>query len=425
VLSLKFFDLATFCIFFNKFEFNNLNLSPLILAIPVYIILIGIELCYQVYKKEVHYRIGDALTNISCGIAEQVTGLYFKLFSIFIYTISFDYLQLFDINKSWLSFVLLFIATDFCYYWAHRMSHQVNLFWNGHAVHHQSEDYNLSVALRQGAFQTFFTAPFFIPLAIIGFPPEFFLFVSAFVTLYQFWIHTENIEKMGWFETVFNTPSHHRVHHGIDPKYIDKNHAGVFIIWDKMFGTFQEEEEKPTYGVTIPLNSLNPVKAQIVPFKLMFSALEKGNGLVDKLRIMLNPPGWFPDYAGGFKKPSEIDKSKYFKFEVKADKMLNGYGLVQYIIALALTSLFLFFGATLSTIYVMVGITGILVLISIIGALFEQKRWSFYAEIFRLMAMPIILYLFIPNQLLVLGGAMGFSIVSLFSLFLLKSKFIN
>jgi len=402
-----------------------LNLSPLILAIPVYIILIGIELCYQVYKKEVHYRIGDALTNISCGIAEQVTGLYFKLFSIFIYTISFDYLQLFDINKSWLSFVLLFIATDFCYYWAHRMSHQVNLFWNGHAVHHQSEDYNLSVALRQGAFQTFFTAPFFIPLAIIGFPPEFFLFVSAFVTLYQFWIHTENIEKMGWFETVFNTPSHHRVHHGIDPKYIDKNHAGVFIIWDKMFGTFQEEEEKPTYGVTIPLNSLNPVKAQIVPFKLMFSALEKGNGLVDKLRIMLNPPGWFPDYAGGFKKPSEIDKSKYFKFEVKADKMLNGYGLVQYILALALTSLFLFFGATLSTIYVMVGITGILVLISIIGALFEQKRWSFYAEIFRLMAMPIILYLFIPNQLLVLGGAMGFSIVSLFSLFLLKSKFIN
>ena len=402
-----------------------MTLSPLILATPVFIILIGIELCYQVYKKEVHYRIGDALTNISCGIAEQVTGLYFKLFSIFIYTISFDYLQLFDINKSWLSFVLLFIATDFCYYWAHRMSHQVNLFWNGHAVHHQSEDYNLSVALRQGAFQTFFTAPFFIPLAIIGFPPEFFLFVSAFVTLYQFWIHTENIEKMGWFETVFNTPSHHRVHHGIDPKYIDKNHAGVFIIWDKMFGTFQEEEEKPTYGVTIPLNSLNPVKAQIVPFKLMFSALEKGNGLVDKLRIMLNPPGWFPDYAGGFKKPSEIDKSKYFKFEVKADKMLNGYGLVQYIIALALTSLFLFFGATLSTIYVMVGITGILVLISIIGALFEQKRWSFYAEIFRLMAMPIILYLFIPNQLLVLGGAMGFSIVSLFSLFLLKSKFIN
>jgi len=402
-----------------------LKLSPLILAIPVYIILIGIELCYQLYKKEVHYRIGDALTNISCGIAEQVTGLYFKLFSIFIYTISFDYLQLFDINKSWLSFVLLFIATDFCYYWAHRMSHQVNLFWNGHAVHHQSEDYNLSVALRQGAFQTFFTAPFFIPLAIIGFPPEFFLFVSAFVTLYQFWIHTENIEKMGWFETVFNTPSHHRVHHGIDPKYIDKNHAGVFIIWDKMFGTFQEEEEKPTYGVTIPLNSLNPVKAQIEPFKLMFLALEKGNGLVDKLRIMLNPPGWFPDYAGGVKKPSAIDKSKYFKFEVKADKMLNGYGLIQYILALVLTSLFLFFGATLSTIYVMIGITGILVLIAIIGALFEQKRWSFYAEIFRLMAMPIVLYLFIPNQLLVLGGAMGFSIVSLFYLFLLKSKFIN
>jgi len=157
----------------------------------------------------------------------------------------------------------------------------------------------------------------------------------------------------------------------------------------------------------------------------MFLALEKGNGLIDKLRIMLNPPGWFPDYAGGFKKPSEIDKSKYFKFEVKADKMLNGYGLVQYILALVLTSLFLFFGATLSTIYVMIGITGILVLIAIIGALFEQKRWSFYAEIFRLMAMPIVLYFFIPNQLLVLGGAMGFSIFSLFYLFLLKSKFIN
>jgi alkylglycerol monooxygenase len=227
-----------------------MNINPIILSIPIFFILIGMELIVDKVRKKSNYRFNDAITNISCGIGEQVTGVFFKLFIVTIYEILFEHYKLFDIPVNWTTGILLFIGVDFFYYWFHRYSHVINLFWGGHVVHHQSEEYNLSVALRQGWFQKFFSFIFYLPLAIIGFSPIQFLTVSSLVTLYQFWIHTKNINRMGVLEHVLNTPSHHRVHHGVNPKYIDKNHAGTFIIWDKMFGTFQEEEEEPIYGIT-------------------------------------------------------------------------------------------------------------------------------------------------------------------------------
>ena len=179
-----------------------------------------------------------------------------------------------------------FVLTDFAYYWAHRLSHEVNLLWIGHSVHHQSEDYNLGVALRQSVLQKVLLIWVYWPLAMLGFPPEMFLTSMAINLLYQFWIHTELIDRMGPLEWVLNTPSHHRVHHGRNPEYIDRNHAGVFIIWDRMFGTFQEEIVKPTYGVTRPTDSFNPVYAQWKPVADLWRDLRAIPGWLDRVRFL-------------------------------------------------------------------------------------------------------------------------------------------
>ncbi|HTM99937.1 MAG TPA: sterol desaturase family protein, partial [Pedobacter sp.] len=231
------------------------------LSVPVFFILIGIELAYAFYKKLKYYRFNDSISNLSQGIGSQITGLFVKTLLFFGYKYIFENWRLFDLPTTIWVWILLFIGVDFFYYWFHRMSHQVNALWAAHIVHHQSEEYNLTVALRQSWFQSWFAWVFYLPLAFIGFDPIMFVTLSAFNTLYQFWIHTRAIKHMGFLEHILNTPSHHRVHHGSNPKYIDKNHAGSLIIWDKMFGTFQKEEEEVYFGITTPLASWNPVWA--------------------------------------------------------------------------------------------------------------------------------------------------------------------
>ncbi len=370
-----------------------MNLNPIILSIPIYFILIGFELLVQHFQQENHYRLNDAITNISCGITDQVVHVFMKLFTITIYQWVFQNFAIFSIPHHWLAYILLFIACDFCYYWAHRKSHEINLFWIGHVVHHQSEEYNLSVALRQGALQVVFTFFFFLPLAFAGFDTVSFVLMNGLVTIYQFWIHTESIGKMGWFEKIFNTPSHHRVHHGRDPKYIDKNHAGVFIIWDKMFGTFQEEEEHPTYGITTPVNTWNPLKSHISPIRNLFISASKVKGL-DKLLVLLKPPGWMPEYAGGFQKPKPVDVKIFKKFDTGANKNLGIYILFQYVILIAGTAMFLFLHEKFNLILHFLGAIAIIHGIVNFGLLFENKRWAFYSEIVRLLLLPFVISFF-------------------------------
>ena len=246
----------------------------------------------DILLKKGRYRFGDVIGNIGCGLTEQLTGIFSKIVVIALYTFIYSNFRITTIAHEWYWGIALFIGVDFFYYWAHRKSHEINLFWIGHIVHHQSEDYNLSVALRQGTFQKLFTAPFFWPLAILGFDPLWFLFIGAFVTVYQFWIHTEYIDKMGWFEWVFNSPSHHRVHHGRDPEYIDKNHGGTLIIWDRIFGTFKEETVTPNYGVTDQLKTYNPIIATLKPIVQIFKKVKFYPQFSEKLKSLFNSPGW-------------------------------------------------------------------------------------------------------------------------------------
>ncbi|MDX1628377.1 MAG: sterol desaturase family protein [Fulvivirga sp.] len=387
-----------------------MDINPIVLSIPIYFLLIGVELIIQQLSRKKLYRLNDALTNISCGITQQVSGIFLKVLGVGAYYLVFEYLAVFQIPTTWYTYIILFIAADFCYYWAHRMSHEINLFWGGHVVHHQSEDYNFSVALRQGSFQILWTFAFYLPLAVIGFDPVAFVFVSALVTVYQFWIHTETIGKLGFLEWFMNTPSHHRVHHGRDPKYIDRNHAGVFIIWDRMFGTFQEEEEKPTYGITQPVNSWNPVWVNLSHYYQMWHTLREIPNFKDKLKFIFYKPGWLPDNMGGYRPAPKVDKQQYQKYNALAPKPLNFYVLYQYLLTLAGTALFLFQQGNFSTTEKVIAITAIIFTVTNCGALFEMKNWVWILEKVRIFSISALIiaagYIYGMNMWFVaIGGA--------------------
>jgi len=353
----------------------------------------AMEVVYDYFQQRKLYRLNDAVANISCGIVEQLTGLFAKIFTVAAYHFIIVNFALFELETTWYWLVIAFLGVDFFYYWAHRMSHQVNLFWLGHVVHHQSEDYNLSVALRQSTFQKMFTFYFYFPMALLGFKTEWFVLMGAFNLLYQFWIHTEVIKKMpAWFEYIFNTPAHHRVHHGRDPKYIDKNHAGTLIVWDRMFGTFQEEEETPTYGITTPLNTFNPIMANVRPFVDLWREVRTVPGFWNKLKLVWMPPGWYPAELGGFRPPKPVDKSTYKKFDIAIAPGLNWYLLVQYLMVLFITSLFLFnVGHQLMTNALLLMLTAYIVYsVMTMGMIFEDRKRAFKLEIGRFTAGIII-----------------------------------
>jgi sterol desaturase/sphingolipid hydroxylase (fatty acid hydroxylase superfamily) len=364
-----------------------------VLSIPVFFILIGIEILVERFTHKELYRFPDAIANISCGITSQLSGLFLKIFGIGIYVVLYENFTLFKLNNNtWWYWLLLILLVDVAYYWAHRMSHEINLFWGGHVVHHQSEEYNLSVALRQSSLQVIWTFGFSLPIAFLGFEPLDFALVSAFNTLYQFWIHTETINKLpSWFEFIFNTPSHHRVHHGRDPKYIDKNHAGSLIIWDRMFGTFQPEEEKPTYGITKPINSWNPVFANVSHYVEMGKDLKRIESWSDRVKYLFMKPGWLPKSLGGYRPAPEVDKSNYRKYTTTAPMLLNLYVLFQYILCLGGTSLFLFNAGKFDLgeklfIAALVSFT-----VMNCSVLFEQRRWVKWAEWLRIIGYPVLL----------------------------------
>lgn len=370
-----------------------MNLNPIVLSIPVFFILIGIELLIDRFTQQKLYRLQDAIANLSCGITSQLSGLFLKIFAIGIYQFLFENFSFFTLdNTQWWYWVALILLVDFAYYWAHRMSHEINLFWGGHVVHHQSEEYNLSVALRQSSLQVIWTFGFSLPIAFLGFETFDFALISAFNTLYQFWIHTETINKLPrWFEFIFNTPSHHRVHHGRDPKYIDKNHAGSLIIWDRMFGTFQAEEEKPTYGITKPLNSWNPVYANFSHYISMAEDLKQISRWSDRFKYLFKKPGWLPSYLGGYRAVPEVDKKNYHKYDPPSTMSLNLYVTFQYILCLVGTSLFLFNAGKMG-LGEQVFLT-ILVSITVVncGVLFEQRPWVRLSEWMRILSYPFML----------------------------------
>lgn len=321
----------------------------IVLSIPLFFLLMGVELAWSIWTDRKVYRFNDFIANLGCGIGSQVVGAFTKAFIFGVYVWAYDHWRLATLPSTALTWVAAFLLVDMLYYWFHRLSHEVNVLWAAHIVHHQSEEYNLSVALRQSWWQGLFSWWFYLPMAVLGIHPILIVTVGAFNTLYQFWIHTKAIDRMGWLEHIFNTPSHHRVHHGSDPKYLDRNHAGTLIIWDKLFGTFQREQEEPVYGITTPLKSWDPVHANFHYWADLIALARRSHGLGDKLRVFLKPPGWRPTYLGGPVVPSEHDRARYRKFDTENHVLASRYVGIQFIILLAVTTMFLFKHASLPT----------------------------------------------------------------------------
>ncbi len=268
-------------------------------AIPVFVISLVAEVLYYKYTKEddAQFQLKDTTSSLTMGIGNVITGLVSKIVVFASLVLVYQY-RIISLDASvWWYWILIFFADDFSYYWFHRCSHQIRYFWASHVVHHSSQYYNLGTALRQtwtgnitGSFVFYLWMPF------LGFRPIDVFLMQTVSLIYQFFIHTEVIKVCPkWIEYVFNTPSHHRVHHGSDIKYLDKNHAGILIIWDRLFRTFKVEEERPTYGLTKNIVTNNPIQIALHEWFNMWLDVKKSPNIKTALRYIFNPPGWSHD----------------------------------------------------------------------------------------------------------------------------------
>jgi sterol desaturase/sphingolipid hydroxylase (fatty acid hydroxylase superfamily) len=367
---------------------SNESINYIVLAIPVFFLLIGVELAFERLARREYYGLNDALSDLSCGTVSQVVEIFLKtlLFSGYVFLYERSRFASLPMTATW-AWVGCFLGVDFFYYWFHRMSHEVNAIWATHVVHHQSEEYNLAVALRQGAFQAAFSWVFYLPLALIGFPPVMFLTLSSVNTLYQFWIHTRAIGKLGLLEWVLNTPSNHRVHHGRNPKYIDRNHGGTLIVWDRLFGTYQPEEEEVVYGITKPLASFNPVWANLHYWVELIDLAGRTGRWADRARVFLKPPGWRPADLGGFEVAPEVDPKTYRKWDVAVRPRVSAYVFAQFVFVMLGSGVLLNLQDKLARGPLVAGSLLVVVSLVALGSLLEGRRWAPWLETARLLAL--------------------------------------
>ncbi|MDC0231142.1 sterol desaturase family protein [Aureispira] len=274
--------------------------NPVLYAIPFFALLLGIEIYVNYKDRSDNYVFKDAMASISMGLGSVVIDILTKSIALIIFYWIYNNYGIFKDELNWtvLAWVLLFFMDDITFYWHHRLSHQIRLLWAAHVNHHSSTHYNLSTALRQSWAELFYKYTWYIWLPLLGFPPLMILTQLAFSLIYQFWIHTKHIDRFpAIIEYFFNTPSHHRVHHAKNINYLDRNHAGILIIWDRIFKTFKAEDpnEPVIYGITTNIKSYNPLIIATHEFTNIGYDLKKAPTFFDKLKYLFNPPGWSHD----------------------------------------------------------------------------------------------------------------------------------
>jgi alkylglycerol monooxygenase len=353
------------------------------LAIPFFLLLIGIELWAARRKGVAAYRLNDAVVDLSSGILQQVFLVFWAAALIAVYVVVYERYRIitFAAGSPW-PWILAFVLVDFTYYWWHRLSHRVNFLWAAHVVHHQSEDYNLAVALRQSVATVWTILPFHIPLALLGIPPLVFLTIDSLSTLYQFWIHTRLIGKLGWFELLFNTPAQHRVHHAVNPRYLDRNYAATMCIWDRMFGTFEEEAEEPVYGLVKPLDDFNPLWAQVHAFVELWRAAAAAPRVVDKLKVWLMPPTFRGPWLAP-PSPSPPARETGSRYDPQLSARLSWWIFLQLSLAVIATTALLFYAANLTLPQRLLAAALIVSTVAAAGGLIEKRRWALPLEVGR------------------------------------------
>ena len=305
----------------------------LLIAMPAFLLLVLAEAWYGVWKRKQTVRNLDMISSLSSGITNVTKDVLGLSIAIIGYGWLVDKLAIVHIENSILTYIIAFIALDFAGYWVHRLDHEYNFFWNAHIIHHSSEDFNLACALRQSISVVFrlFTI-FLLPAALLGVPTMVIAVVAPLHLFAQFWYHTQHINKMGFLEKIIVTPSHHRVHHAINPEYLDKNYGQIFIFWDKWFGTYQEElaDKPPVYGITRPVQTWNPIKINFMHLGLLIKDAWLTKSWNDKFRIWMMPTGWRPaDVAEKYPVHKINDVYNMQKFDTKASTSLHVWSWVQ------------------------------------------------------------------------------------------------
>jgi len=356
------------------------------LAIPFFFLLIAVELAVlRARKRTEAYVFADSIASLACGVGQQALAvLAVDGVKIAAYAAIWTWLRVTTIEPSVVTWAVLLVGVDLCYWLYHWASHRVNFFWATHVVHHQSEEYNLTTALRQSWFSSLTAWIFYAPLAVAGFPPAMFVVMTTVNTLYQFWIHTRTIGTLGPLEWFMNTPSHHRVHHGTNPRYLDANYAGIFIVWDKLFRTFSPETGEPVYGTVKPLSSWNAAWANVEPFVRLWEISKRTRRVRDKIWIWLAPPEWFPEDLGGKVVPPEVTRDEQEKFATPVGHGLTAYVVVQFALVAGALSTMLWMGEALPVATRAAIVGWVLVALAAWGGLLEGRGWGTGLELSRL-----------------------------------------
>ncbi len=377
-----------------------MTLDPIALSVPVFFLLIGLELLVARARRRRVYRFTDSFADLGCGVTQRVVLLLFEVSLLGVYALVHAHARLwtFAPGSVW-PWLIAIVGVDLGYYWWHRLSHEVNLLWAVHVVHHQSEDYNLAVALRQAVLSPVTVLPFYLPLAVLGVPLTVFYLVNALSTLYQFWIHTELVERLGFLEQVINTPSLHRVHHGVNPEYLDRNYAATFICWDQLFGTLRREEAPVVYGVSHPLRSFDPVWAQVQPLWALVEAVRQAPTAREAIRFLFASPAWHPAWLGPVPPLRGVDPEALPKFDVHPGRRRLGYVAAQLVPVVVVAFALLTWHQALSIPALVTAVAWVLVSLVAGAALLEGRRWAVGLEVARIgvLAAALALVAFLPS----------------------------
>lgn len=371
-----------------------MKLNLLALAIPFFFSLMLLEYWYSQKQNKKLFTFDEAIANINVGIVERMCDLLTTSVFYFFYLWIYNHFAIFSIPNHWLLWIALFLLTDLLWYWYHRFGHEVSLLWSAHVVHHQSEDFNFTVAARITIFQSGFRALFWAFIPLLGFSPEMTTSILIIHGIYPFFTHTQTIHKLGFFEKFLVTPSHHRVHHSSNPEYLDKNYGDVFIIWDKMFGTFKAEDPKikPIYGITVPLKSYSFLWQHFHFVLEIIVAFKRASGIQQKLKTI-------------FGKPDVINISIRQEIEQKylstnnhthRSEILTKLIVSKTLVTISLLFLFLLFGHMQSKYQLFIGSLYLLTSVINTGAMLEQKKWLFHIEMLRMFWLTAYISLLLP-----------------------------
>ena len=312
------------------------------LAVPFFLLALLVEVVVDRFRQTGYYRSNDAINSLSAGIISESSGYFTKFVEYSIWALVLGNFALFEWQRSWfdssvtgiLLWILAAVLWDFCYYWRHRLGHEMSILWAAHAVHHQSEEYNLSTALRQTSTGFLFGWIFYLPLFLIGIPIDVVITVGAANLIYQFWVHTRFIDRLGVLDRILVTPSNHRVHHAQNARYIDKNYGGIFVLWDRMFGTFAEEDDADpvVFGVRKQLANWNPVWANFQVYNYLWFDAKNARRWRDKIAVWFRRTGWRPaDVAATYPKPA-VDISTFEKFDPQVSTRRRAYVAAQFVV---------------------------------------------------------------------------------------------